>query len=128
MCNNGSQGTNKTLQITSKEAESVRLVVCTGDVEIAKDVQFRGIIMAKGKITVNPGVQLEAAPLEAAKVFQAQIEDENSNGQTLKAQDFFWHGKEYVLGNTTDNSQNTEKESTTYNLADCVTYSNWKKE
>ena len=128
MCNNGSQGTNKTLQITSKEAESVRLVVCTGDVEIAKDVQFRGIIMAKGKITVNPGVQLEAAPLEAAKVFQAQIEDENSNGQTLKAQDFFWHGKEYVLGNTTDNSQNTEEESTTYNLADCVTYSNWKKE
>lgn len=128
MCNNGSQGTNTTLEITSKEAESVRLVVCTGDVEIAKDVQFRGIIMAKGKIIMNPGVQLEAAPLEAAKVFQSQIEDENSNGQTLKAQDFFWHGNEYVLGNTTNDIQNKDGELATYDLADCVTYSNWKKE
>lgn len=128
MCNNGSQGTNTTLEITRKEAESVRLVVCTGDVEIAKDVQFRGIIMAKGKIIMNPGVQLEAAPLEAAKVFQSQIEDENSNGQTLKAQDFFWHGNEYVLGNTTNDTQNKDGELATYDLADCVTYSNWKKE
>ena len=128
MCNNGSQGTNTILEITSKEAESVRLVVCTGDVEIAEDVQFRGIIMAKGKIIMNPGVQLEAAPLEAAKVFQSQIEDENSNGQTLKAQDFFWHGNEYVLGNTTNDNQNKDGELTTYDLADCVTYSNWKKE
>lgn len=128
MCNNGSQGTNTILEITSKEAESVRLVVCTGDVEIAEDVQFRGIIMAKGKIIMNPGVQLEAAPLEAAKVFQSQIEDENSNGQTLKAQDFFWHGNEYVLGNTINDNQNKDGELTTYDLADCVTYSNWKKE
>ena len=84
--------------------------------------------MAKGKITLNSGVQLEAAPLEAAKVFQDQIEDENASGQQLKAQDFFWNGDQYVLGNTTDNSQNADGEATTYNLADCVTYSNWKKE
>lgn len=123
MCNNEN---GEPLKITN--AESIRLIVCTGDVEIAKDVKFRGIIMAKGKITLNSGVQLEAAPLEAAKVFQDQIEDENASGQQLKAQDFFWNGDQYVLGNTTDNSQNADGEATTYNLADCVTYSNWKKE
>lgn len=123
MCNNEN---GEPLKITN--AESIRLIVCTGDVEIAKDVKFRGIIMAKGKITLNSGVQLEAAPLEAAKVFQDQIEDENASGQQLKAQDFFWNGDQYVLGNTTDKSQNADGEATTYNLADCVTYSNWKKE
>jgi len=134
MCNNGTKtdngeaGTGKTLVITKDNEESLRLVVCTGDVEIAEDVNFKGIIMAKGKIILNPGARLEAAPVDAAKVFQEQLEDENFQEQNLKAQDFFWDGDQYVLGNTTDNSQNTDKELSTYNLADCVTYANWKKE
>lgn len=134
MCNNGTKtdngeaGTGKTLVITDEDAASLRLVVCTGDVEIEKNVNFRGIIMAKGKITLNLGAKLEAAPVDAAKVFQEQLEDESFQGQGLKAQDFFWEGDQYVLGNTTDNSQNTDTELSTYNLADCVTYRNWKKE
>ena len=125
---NGEAGTGETLVITKEDADSLRLVVCTGDVEIAKDVNFKGIIMAKGKITLNPGAKLEAAPIDAAKVFQEQLEDEDFQEQNLKAQDFFWDGDQYILGNTTDNSQNVDSDLTTYNLADCVTYKNWKKE
>ena len=134
MCNNGTEavngeaGTGETLVITKDNEDSLRLVVCTGDVEIEKDVNFKGIIMAKGKITLNPGAKLEAAPVDAAKVFQEQLEDAQFQEQNLKAQDFFWDGDQYVLGNTTDNSQNTDSELTAYNLADCVIYRNWKKE
>ena len=59
---------------------------------------------------------------------EQKSEDEKFQEQNLKAQDFFWDGDQYVLGNTTDNSQNTDSELTAYNLADCVTYRNWKKE
>ena len=43
------------------------------------------------------------------------------------AQDVLNEG-DVVLGNTTDTSQNANKNYTTYDLADCVTYRNWKKE
>lgn len=136
MANNASNskydmtGTGKTLVITSDMAENLRLVVCTGDVQIGevksnKEINFKGIIMTDGKITLQPKACLEAAPVEAAKIFQQQIDDGAGN---IKAQDFFWMGDQYVLGNTTDTSQNANKDYTTYDLADCVTYRNWKKE
>ena len=126
----GMTGTGKTLVITSDMAENLRLVVCTGDVQIGKansnkEINFKGIIMTDGKITLQPKACLEAAPVEAAKIFQQQIDDGAGN---IKAQDFFWMGDQYVLGNTTDTSQNANKDYTTYDLADCVTYRNWKKE
>lgn len=121
----GMTGTGKTLVITSDMAKNLRLVVCTGDVQIEGGVNFQGIIMTDGKITLQPKACLEAAPVEAAKIFQQQIDDGAGN---IKAQDFFWMGDQYVLGNTTDTSQNANKDYTTYDLADCVTYRNWKKE
>lgn len=66
-------GTNEPLIITSAMADKLRLVVCTGDVVIEPGVHFQGIIMAKGRITLGSGASLESAPLEAAKVFQAQM-------------------------------------------------------
>lgn len=131
MANNASNskydmtGTSKTLIVTSGVAKNLRLVVCTGDVQIEGGVNFQGIIMTDGKITLQPKACLEAAPVEAAKIFQQQIDDGAGN---IKAQDFFWMGDQYVLGNTTDTSQNANKDYTTYDLADCVTYRNWKKE
>ena len=100
--------------------------LCTGDVEIEPGVKFSGIIMAKGKITLGAGAQLISAPLEAAKVFQAQSETDN-----VSPKNFFWEGDKYVLGNsqTTDNNSSdiASKLSNTYDLAECVTYENWKK-
>ena len=121
-------GANETLEINSELAKNLRLVVCTGDVTIKSGVEFKGIIMAKGTITLEAGAKLESSPLEAARVFQAQMNSQE-DGESMKPQDFFWEGDKYVLGNsTTSGSGNNLNGSTTYNIADCVTYQNWKKQ
>lgn len=127
---NESNDEEKTLKITQKEANTAKLIICTGNVEIEKDTEFSGIIIAKGKITLNPGVKLESAPIDAAKAFQEQIDDA-ANGQGVEVKDFLWDGDQYEFGvssEITDEGQNTEIEAVTYNLADCVTYKNWQKE
>lgn len=46
---------------------------------------------------------------------------------TVSPRDFFWEGDKYVLGNSTsagDDSQNAD----VYDLADYVSYKNWRKE
>lgn len=75
-------------------------------------------------------MQLESAPIDAAKAFQEQINDAASGGESVKVKDFLWYGDQYEFGSSYDMSnigQNTETELTVYDLADCVTYSNWKK-
>ena len=128
MYDNGENGMNQTLKISQSDADKLRLVVCTGDVEIEAGVKFQGIIMAKGTITLKAGAQLESAPLEAARVFQAQMSS-YGDGTSIKPQDFFWEGDKYVLGNSSSSGKkDTLNGSETYSLADCVTYENWKKE
>ena len=128
MYDNGESGVNQTLKISQSDADKLRLVVCTGDVEIEAGVKFQGIIMAKGTITLRAGAQLESAPLEAARVFQAQMRS-YGDGTSIKPQDFFWEGDKYVLGNSSSSGKkDTLNGSDTYSIADCVTYENWKKE
>ena len=128
MYDNGENGMNQTLKISQSDADKLRLVVCTGDVEIESGVKFQGIIMAKGTITLRAGAQLESAPLEAARVFQAQMRS-YGDGTSIKPQDFFWEGDKYVLGNSSSSGKkDTLNGSDTYSIADCVTYENWKKE
>ena len=117
-------GSDKEFEIDEALAESLRLLVCTGDVRIKSNVNFYGIIMAKGKITLESGAQLISSPLEAAKVFQYQI----ASGD-YSPKDFFWEGDKYVLGNsiTTGDTTETGYTTSTYDLADCITYENWKK-
>ena len=128
MYDNGENGMNQTLKISQSDADKLRLVVCTGDGEIEAGVKFQGIIMAKGTITLKAGAQLESAPLEAARVFQAQMSS-YGDGTSIKPQDFFWEGDKYVLGNSSSSGKkDTLNGSDTYSIADCVTYENWKKE
>lgn len=113
------------VEINTDDEEKLRLVVATGDVTIETNVNFYGIIMAKGKITMKSGAKLIAAPLDAARIFQAQ-----STADEISPKDLFWDGDKYVLGNTTttdDNSGTETKRNTTYDLAECITYENWKK-
>lgn len=128
MYDNGETGVNKTLKISENDADKLRLVVCTGDVEIEAGVKFQGIIMAKGTITLKSRAQLESAPLEAARVFQAQMSSYGDK-DSIKPQDFFWEGDKYVLGNSASSGKkDTLNGSDTYSIADCVSYENWKKE
>ena len=80
--------------------------------------------MAKGTITLEPGAKLESSPLEAAKVFQAQMSSQGE--EDVKPQDFFWEGDKYVLGN--DSSSGNGNNANGYSVSDCVTYQNWKKQ
>ncbi|MDO4276893.1 MAG: hypothetical protein Q4D16_24805 [Eubacteriales bacterium] len=110
--------------IDEEKAEGLRLVVCTGDVRIKQGVKFKGIIMAKGKITLESGANLISSPLEAAKIFQSQMATTN-----VSPKNFFWEGDKYVLGNSSTTNGDADKGyvTDTYDLADCVTYENWKK-
>ena len=121
------QGTKQPLVITKKMAEedNLRLVICTGNVEIQSGVNFKGIIMAKGKITLKAGAKLESAPLDAAKVFQSVI---GNAGNEVSPKDFFWEGDKYVLGNSHVTEDNNEGNSDKYQLGDYITYENWRKE
>ncbi len=117
------EGTNQTLVIDSQKAKKLRLVVCTGNVEISEDVEFYGIIMAGGTITLKEGAKLVSSPLEAAKVFQSQVNQDN-----VSPQDFFWEGDKYVLGNSSSSdSEDEKKNSDVYQAKDYVSYENWKK-
>ena len=120
------KGTNKPLVITKSMAENdnLRLVICTGDVVIQAGVNFKGIIMAKGKITLEAGASLESAPLEAAKVFQSVVVSDGN----ISPKDFFWEGDKYVLGNSTVTNDEEKNTSDTYQLGDYITYENWRKE
>ena len=121
-------GANQTLNITKNDEEKLRLVVCTGNIKIEDGVHFKGIIMSKGTLTLGNGATLESSPLEAAKVFQAQISS-LEDGESAKAQDFFWDGDKYVLGNSSSTSAGTNANiSDVYDLADCVVYDRWNKE
>ena len=114
------------LIITSSVADKLRLVVCTGDVKIESGVTFNGIIMTKGKITLGSGAKLISAPLDASKVFQAMQPDTEG----ISPKSFFWEGDKYVLGNSTSTDGTTSANkisNNTYDLAECVTYENWKK-
>ena len=117
-------GADSTFVIDAAEAEKLRLVICTGDVLIKENVNFSGIIMAKGTITLESGARLQSRPLDAAKVFQAQV----ASG-SLAPRDFFWEGDKYVLGNslTSDGSSSNGNLTDTYTLGDYITYENWKK-
>lgn len=116
-------GDNTELEITMDMADRLRLVVCTGDVRIKSNVHFQGIIMAKGKITLEDGASLTSAPLEAAKVFQALNSQVSDSSKAL-----FWEGDRYVLGNTTATEDTTSgKISDTYDISQSIVYENWKK-
>ena len=52
-----------------------------------------------------------------------------TNTDIVKAQDFFWDGDKYVLGNAVvSGSGNDQNSSDSYSTADYVSYENWKKE
>lgn len=120
-------GTDTPLTISEDMAQNLRLVVCTGDVVIEEGVEFKGIIMAKGTITLKAGAKLESSPIDAARVFQAQMDSQEED--SVKPQDFFWDGDQYVLGNSTSsNNGNNVNGSSVYSIADCVSYQNWKKQ
>ena len=118
-------GANTELVITENKAKKLRLVVCTGDVRIKAGVTFKGIIMAKGTITLEPGAKLQSSPLEAAKAFQSQI----NSSEGVSPKDFFWEGDKYVLGNsqTSNDTTSGDKDSSVYHVEDYVTYKNWER-
>lgn len=115
-------------EISSAEAQDLRLVICTGDVRIKEGTHFKGIILTKGKLTVESNVILEAASVEAAKVFMAKLPGETE----ISPRDFFWDGSKYVLGTSVSDQDQTQsenrKEDDIYELAEWVTYENWKKQ
>ncbi|MDO5136142.1 MAG: hypothetical protein Q4D55_08820 [Eubacteriales bacterium] len=108
------------------DVENLRLVICTGDVKV-KNVKFRGIILAKGSITLEEEASIEGDPAGAAKVLQAFL---GAGDAQVYVKDFLWDGDKYVLGNTSGDQEASGESaliSNIYDLSKVVTYENWKK-
>ena len=113
-------GSNQTLKVDKDCPYS--LIVCTGDVEITAGTEFHGIIIAKGKITLKGNAKLISSSQDASAVFQAV----DAEGQRLK--DVFWDGEDYAPGVIDTSGTESGGTKDIFDLADCVTYENWKKQ
>lgn len=108
-----------TFVIDEDVAKELRLLVCTGDVRIKKNVQFQGIIITKGKLSIERGATLLAKPEEASKLLQAKTGD-----KTLAT--VFKNGDQYVVTSGAYGSDGKDNNAI-YQIVDCITYENWKK-
>lgn len=92
------------------------VIIASGDVIVEED--FKGLILAGGKITINQAVKIEADAQAAACALRA----ENMKG--FCAADYLVDGDNYLLSGSEQNTGDAKSIS----MEDCVIYENWKKQ
>lgn len=116
-----------------KADEKVRLIVATGDVNVAED--FEGLIVCGGELTVTSGASITAVPEETAAVFQCiydknkeiVLKDASKKGTALSPMSFFKDGEKYLL-NGIASGYVAETLGEQIDLNDYIKYENWKKQ
>lgn len=113
-----------TFKTSEYNADELRLVIATGNVLV--DSNFKGLIIAKGNVTLKAGGSITASPEDVAKAIQ--IEGKVS-GITKCPMDFLVSGSDYVLsGAVGAAAQPGTNTGETINSSDLVVYENWTKE
>lgn len=111
-------------ETSSVSSSKLRLVIATGDVLIDSD--FKGLIIAKGNVTLKAGGSVTASPDEVAKAIQIQ---KDKSGITKCPMDFLVSGSEYVLsGTVSGDAGDNGREESMINTTDLVIFENWTKE
>lgn len=104
----------------------LRLLVCLGDVTV--DCDFKGLIIAKGKITVTGGSSIKPGGTELADVLQANSEDwvADGSGDNKKPIDMFWNAGGSLL-NGAQAPDVDDAGNLTLDYSEIVRYMNWIK-
>lgn len=115
-------------KVTTSDS-AVRLIVATGDVDVSAD--FKGLIVCKGRITIQNGADITAVPEETAAVFQCIYgTDKNEvqyKNETVSPMYFFKEGEQYLL-NGIASGYVVDTLGEQINLIDYIKFENWKKQ
>lgn len=108
------------------DVDKLRLLVCLGDVTV--DHNFKGLIIAKGKITVTGGNSIELGGTELADVLQANSEYwvADGSGDNKKPIDMF-HNAGGSLLNGAQAPDVDDAGNLTLDYSEIVRYMNWIK-
>lgn len=113
-----------TFKTSEYNADKLRFVVATGDVII--DSKFKGLLIAKGSVTLKAGGSVTASPDEVAKAIQIEKE---IGGVTKCPMDFLVSGSDYVLSGAVGASKGGAGAAQgVVNVSDLVVCENWTKE
>lgn len=113
---------------TTEKNSGVAMVVCEGNVEIKDD--FTGVIIAKGKITIDPGCKISNATSLNIKRLLAAKDESGTEGDAdyvcANAYELFDQGSAYLTASIgSNNSVGSEEALVEY--GDLVHFQNWTK-
>lgn len=109
--------------VDSHTPSSVKMIVSLGNVTVKND--FKGLIIAKGNITVEAGGSVTIEPLDSdtfSNILQTKI-DELSVDRDYYLLNIFTDGINYVNSGNAVNDMGTERVS----FIDLITYERWSK-
>lgn len=116
--------------VSSADAANTRLILADGNVLLEANVDFTGLIICSGRLIFGNGATVTADSQAVASVFQSIICE--SGGTATERTDgispmsFFRDGSQYVIGGVL-NGNVTEIGGNAIDVADLITYKNWKK-
>lgn len=116
--------------VSSADAANTRLILADGNVLLEANVDFTGLIICSGRLILENGATVTADSQAVAAVFQSIICE--SGGTATERTDgispmsFFRDGSQYVIGGVL-NGNVTEIGGNAIDVADLITYKNWKK-
>lgn len=112
-----------TFETSEYNSDELRLVIATGNVLV--DTNFKGLIIAKGNVTLKAGGSITASPEDVAKAIQIEGTE---GGITKCPMDFLVSGSDYVLSGAVGAAVTPGTADETINSSDLVIYENWTKE
>ena len=120
---------NKNYEVDSDDS-NVHLLVVDGNVTVKANTVFEGVIICSGTVTLEAGAKISANPAEAAAVFQcitpASGDPILDNEVTISPMYFFREGEDYLLSSIATGVVHGSA-GTLIDVADYITYNNWKK-
>lgn len=103
---------------------SVKMIVSLGNVTVKKD--FKGLIIAKGNVTVEAGASVTLEPLDTdtfSNILRTKIDELSTTDRDYYLLNIFNDGVNYVNSGNTSTDMGTQQVS----FVDLITYEKWSK-
>ncbi len=103
---------------------SVKMIVSLGNVTVQND--FKGLIIAKGNVTVEAGASVTLEPLDAdtfSNILRTKIDELSTTGRDYHLLNIFNDGVNYVNSGNASTDMGTQQVS----FVDLITYEKWSK-
>lgn len=103
---------------------SVKMIVSLGNVTVQND--FKGLIIAKGNVTVEAGASVTLEPLDAdtfSNILRTKIDELSTTGRDYHLLNIFNDGVNYVNSGNASTDMGTQQVS----FVELITYEKWSK-